>query len=545
MARASICVHFGILFTVLLALLMLAPVPVLASGEDIDIEPNEGEIGDKVDVKGWFFYSGQSVYIYFSSYEAKEGDNIDSLEAYHRLKSTYAGEEGDPDEEEIHSTFEVPAELEHGDTKEMVHGGIYYVYVTYSWEREIVAIDTFTVIGGDINSDPISGPVGTEVKITGTGFRAHSGITVTYRGYMVNIETGDKVSDGDGKFNLDIIIPASPAGVHTIGVNDDSGQEAKTEYTVKPRITVIPPNGADGDSINTSGTGFGSDATVIVKFDGDEVAVGETDENGNFEISITIPKRTPGVYEIEAEDEAKNNDKVAFNIAADIKLSKTIGSVGEEVTVSGTGFKPGSIVTVSFNNEPIVVSPTTADTSGMFLATFTVPMSNHGNNTMTVSDGTNTIKSMFTVESTPPPVPVLFLPRIGTKAESQVYFDWEDIHDPSGVTYSLQVAIDDQFTDESILLERLGLTHSEYTITKEERLGPIKEEAPYYWRVKAVDGASNESGWATPRPFYVGFAFTMMPNWMMYALFGFGAFLLGVISFSLASRIRSHSKPPR
>jgi hypothetical protein len=94
------------------------------------------------------------------------------------------------------------------------------------------------------------------------------------------------------------------------------------------------------------------------------------------------------------------------------------------------------------------------------------------------------------MESEAPPMPMLLLPEVATTTEAEAYFDWEDVKDLSGVTYTLQIASDKDFT--TIVLEKKGLTNSEYTITEEEKLEPAEKEA-YYWRVKAVDSAFNES----------------------------------------------------
>jgi hypothetical protein len=132
------------------------------------------------------------------------------------------------------------------------------------------------------------------------------------------------------------------------------------------------------------------------------------------------------------------------------------------------------------------------------------------------------------MESQAPPVPVLLLPKVADTAEAKAYFDWEDVTDPSGVSYTLQVASDANFTN--IVLEREGLPASGYTLSKEEKLESTGKEA-YYWRVKAVDGARNESEWSSPGLFYVGFSWTTMPNWVWYILYGLGALLLGVLGF--------------
>jgi len=138
------------------------------------------------------------------------------------------------------------------------------------------------------------------------------------------------------------------------------------------------------------------------------------------------------------------------------------------------------------------------------------------------------------MESEPPPVPRLKLPEEGSRAEAETHFDWESVSDESlPVTYALQVATDEDFTTDSIVLEKEGLTDSDYTITRaEEKLAPRRKETPYYWRVKAIDSASNESQWSTPGSFYVGSRF-VMPRGAIYALIAIG---VGFLAFWLGRR---------
>ena len=131
-----------------------------------------------------------------------------------------------------------------------------------------------------------------------------------------------------------------------------------------------------------------------------------------------------------------------------------------------------------------------------------------------------------------PPTPVLLLPEDNTKAEAEAHFDWEDITDPSGVTYTLQVATKDNFAASYIVLEKTGLTDSEYAVIEGEELEPSSKEAPHYWRVKAVDGASNESEWSAVRSFYVGSSFTL-PNTARNVLIGLGVAGAGFFGFWL------------
>ena len=214
-----------------------------------------------------------------------------------------------------------------------------------------------------------------------------------------------------------------------------------------------------------------------------------------------------GISKIEASDGSFNTAEAQLTIfilaiPADISLRPTTsqtspGYVGMELTINGTRFIANTMITITYsNNEDITVATATTDADGDFSATFTVPPSVAGSHTVTSTDGISTATVIFIMESEAPPMPVPLLPKVASTAEAEAYFDWTDIEDPSGVTYTLQVALDADFT--TIVLQREGLLDSEYTITEEEKLESTEKEPPYYWRVKAVDGASNESDW-TPR----------------------------------------------
>ena len=128
------------------------------------------------------------------------------------------------------------------------------------------------------------------------------------------------------------------------------------------------------------------------------------------------------------------------------------------------------------------------------------------------------------MEAQAPGVPELLSPEIGTKAASLTQFDWETVEDPSGVSYELQVATSEDFAADAMVLEVVGIGESEYPLTDEEALESRSEEEPYYWRVRAIDGASNASAWADTSSFHVGFAW---PDWIIHLWWGLG--VLGAI----------------
>ena len=128
-------------------------------------------------------------------------------------------------------------------------------------------------------------------------------------------------------------------------------------------------------------------------------------------------------------------------------------------------------ITITYTSTPIVVAVTESKGDGSFSADFKIPQSEAGRQTITASDGTNSLKSTFFVESESPAIPQPLLPAIDTEPEHPITFKWQSVTDASGVTYTLQVAADKDFT--STVLQKEGLAQPEYTLGKAERLGSI------------------------------------------------------------------------
>jgi hypothetical protein len=108
--------------------------------------------------------------------------------------------------------------------------------------------------------------------------------------------------------------------------------------------------------------------------------------------------------------------------------------------------------------------------------------------------------SFYTQDSDPPAVPALLSPPNDSQADQRPVFGWSEVSDPSGVVYELQVARDKNFTQ--LILTKQGLTQTEYPVGQGDALMLTKRTAPYYWRVRAVDGAANAGNWTGLSLFY-------------------------------------------
>jgi len=531
---------FGLLVISALVSLVIGAVhslPALAA-ESLHISPTKGAIGDEINVSGSKYDPGDRVYVHFSSRKASEGDDINELVVWEEVGKVIAGEQGTTDEGDIETSFKVPGELNDGDETKAVHAGEYFIYTTYSKEGKIQAIHEFTVTGITLVY-PERSPVGTKVLIKGVGFHRDERIEVFYNDDEIVIANGDNKTNDEGDFALSVVVPPSAAGNHTVTIEIDQ-DEATAEFTVEPKISVSDTSVMVGDKATVTGTGFGDETQVVITFLDKILEVVLADDEGNFAINFDVPSVGPGTYDIKAKDEHDNSAKAEFAITTDLIINPATspaspGHSGMEVTISGTGFTPNAEVTIIYTTSPVVVAITKSSAVGSFSASFKVPNSEFGEHTITASDGIRTVGTNFFMESTPPFPPLLLLPGMEAKPQQPVRFDWEDVYDPSGVNYALQIARDENFSD--IVLKKAGLTQSEYTLTQEEELASTQNDECYYWQVMAIDGASNSSDWASFRSFSVGPVFTL-PDWVKYSLGILGGLVLFLIVLLIVRKRR-------
>ena len=456
----------------------------------------------------------------------------------------------------------------------------------------VIAIPAAPALAAEeIELSPDTGEIGDEIDIDGDGFKTDktkvyiyfssqegavyhkidNDITV-YK--LVEKTTPDVNGRIDKSFNVPEILDEGIDGGYgdfeeVVGGNyyvyvaygDNDKIEAVAEFTVRG-IELNPTSGAAGDLVEATGVGFGEELSVSLTFDGDDVSTSpasiETDEDGNFTASFSVPNVVAAAYDVRVEDEDGNDAAAEFTVevATGVSISPVTtqaapGYVGMNITISGVGFKANSSITITDTTSGLVLAVTTSSIDGTFQSIFEAK-GRAGEHTITASDGINTRQVSFIMESQAPSKPALLLPEDDTETEAQVYFDWGDVSDDSlPVTYALQVASSGDFTPSSIVLEKTGLTESEYTVTQGEKLEPAEEEALYYWRVRAIDGASNDGEWSAAGSFYVAkSAEPSLPGqpaqlsrfgWLIYLWIGLGIVAATFLGYWLRKRI-AHSR---
>lgn len=296
--------------------------------------------------------------------------------------------------------------------------------------------------------EPTSGPVGTEIRIDGFGFRTgEDGITITWDDEIIlcNIVGGT-----DGSWSETLNIPPCTRGYHVIGVYGSSftpkGIVPDTDFDVFPGVGLQPTSGNKGTRVTVNGTGFNEGETITLSFEGmplDAKAV--VDDAGSFSVAFEAPQSRVKDSRVKATGSAGNSAEAIFTVEKIAPLAPTLLSPEQ-------GAKLEILDSVG----------------DVFLGT------------------AKSIIDLFAFRDS----------EQQSFGAPNVTFDWSDVNAAVKITYILEIARGDDFASQTLLLKE-GLVDSEYTISRYDRLG----KDSYSWRVKAVDDIGNESPWSEVQEF--------------------------------------------
>ncbi len=505
----------------------------------VKVTPNSGRIGEHTLIIGNNLKPNDVIFLYFSSEKAGIGASIDNqVTTYNSLGMFAILADGT-----FSVPYQIPNRLTDGTFDEDVHGGDYYFYLSYVANRKrIETITRYTVVKGEIKLGTENGAVDSLVTISGKDLRADQQIIVKYDNDLLAIAEGDTATDDAGEFNCQVVIPESTIGKHKVTVTDITGNHPSAWFTVEPSVVVDNPVTA-GKKTGIRGFGFSEICSVTLSINSQIASTSpaaiSTNYNGSFTASFCAPSST-GSLTMTVTDSLNVQKEVEFTVNAAPPTQSSLslypansqanpGAAGKPVTVSGAGFNPNSSLTLTYENTPpATFTGIQTNAEGSFQYSFEVPGGAAGEHKIDVTDGTNAASIMFVLESTAPPPPIAEIPEVVSGVKPTTRFDWTDVVDDSGVKYTFQVSPDMTFAQ--VVLEKSGLTVSEYTMKENERLDLKGRQTAYYWRVAAVDGAGNESTWSNAILFYVGSAKSAFPVWAYYLLGGLGAVILIVVA---------------
>jgi len=280
--------------------------------------------------------------------------------------------------------------------------GYYEIWVTipeaFCGAHDITAWDNATgnsagtkfTVKSLITLNPSSGPVGTEVTVTGTGFKPNVQIDITYDGKKV----ASTMTNDVGSFIVTFTVPESEYGSHYVEATDRSegpcGREGEF-FRVEPQIVLNPTQGPCETEVVITGTGFDACDWVAISFECCRgcawwwYEVTETNDKGSFTYTFTIPCTLPldeeecctvcpGVWIIDAAT-SEAYAEAEFIVTPWFTIDPVIGPVGTEVTARGYGFEAETvdIVFEAYPKDITVKEDVCVDQNGNFVTTFTVP----------------------------------------------------------------------------------------------------------------------------------------------------------------------------
>ena len=263
----------------------------------------------------------------------------------------------------------------------------------------------------NIELTPTSGPFGSSVHITGTGFNPNHDITVTFTNLDIHV-VATSSTDNNGEFSDDFIVPLSLPGPHTVAASDGSNSDSATfnVTSAPPAVPIIGLNNTIGPvdtPVNIIGINFDHDSEVIITFDGKPVdtitSPVTTNSTGGFSAVFKVPASTVGLKTVAATDEGLHSDTTLFEVTdtnpplalstANQQLSNSISNFSLTETENLSNQSDLSNVTnAPLQNESNITISTPYDTTPK-------PPLDESNETYTSSPSESTIPSESTTPS--------------------------------------------------------------------------------------------------------------------------------------------------
>ena len=290
----------------------------------------------------------------------------------------------------------------------------------WNWKTRIGAFKFPSCTGGGGNPPPVvssflptSGPVGTNVAVTGTGFTGAT--AVKFNGTAATTFT----VDSDTSIHATVPLSAT-TGPISVTTGNGTGASA-TNYTVTtgggnpPTVTSFTPtSGPVGTNVQITGTNF-TGATGVT-FNNTAALSFTVDDDTSIHATVPVGATTGPIAVANADGTgtSSTNFTVTTNGAGPVitSFSPTSGPVGTKVTVNGSGFT--GTTAVAFNG---LTSNNWTLVSDAQLTVYVPAGATTGPISITTGNGSGQSSTNFTV-TIPPPRVTGFTPTSGRHGQS-------------------------------------------------------------------------------------------------------------------------------
>jgi hypothetical protein len=268
----------------------------------------------------------------------------------------------------------------------------------------------FTVTGATLALSPASGPSGSQISASATGFVPGETVDFSYDGAGIRQCTADP----SGSCGATVTVPSGPGGNYTVSANGTSGHAVATAtFTRTPTLTLYPPAGLPGSTFQATATGFAANDVVDFTYGNGADGSCDADASGDCTAQLAVPADGPGAYAITGLGVSGLSATATFTQTVALTLSPNLGGVGTTFQANGAGFMPAETVDVYFNG--VLSRSCLAGTNGTCSAAVTVPNLPVGAYTVTATGLSSGVSASFSFNI----VPVLTLtPNSGAPGSS-------------------------------------------------------------------------------------------------------------------------------
>lgn len=303
-----------------------------SSGTSVSVFPNPASPGQTIDVTGINYPVNATVRVYFQTTANGVVTTVTDSGGFFSVPLT------------------VPQRYVKG-TRYFVHAnsGSFSASVLFNFTKvSLVPTNQYGYGGGSFT-------FGSTIGFFGSGFAAGEAVDLVWDyGTLGTVSAGTQVTQNDGSFFANLIIPSIPSRTHIklVATGRLSGLTASTPASELAAILVTPFQGGVGTQVAVKGGGFGKAETVTVILQGISVATATTDAKGGFTATFVVSKSIPignGYNALQAVGSSSGVGAATFfMVQPHVSISPNIAPSGSLITVSGSHFSPSNTVFVSF-----------------------------------------------------------------------------------------------------------------------------------------------------------------------------------------------------
>ena len=178
--------------------------------------------------------------------------------------------------------------------------------------------DAIFRVTSEISIDKSSGIVGDTITMTGSRFSANEKditILLDSQPLVTDIKANSK-----GEWEASFEVPEMPAGGYSVtaeGEHTKKEDVGELSFEIEPDIVLSPNAGHVDMNLTVTGHGFAASEDVNIMYDGNQVTTAETNDQGNFQVSFSVPESKYGERLVTAGYAADNAASAIFTMESD------------------------------------------------------------------------------------------------------------------------------------------------------------------------------------------------------------------------------------